>query len=203
MDWKGLLFELINFLPRVEGPLVVELVEFLRNHEHVIMAIDWGDWDFIGSTEDAEEPEIAIKSVKNRISPSELEVISKSPIPVKVILVEGFTPNLPLLSSQAGLLAAVGVGVYVRDVGWLALPAYVPLLRDADALLARTKWWKKNAEGIWVKKCRYCRVEKTQDGFYRTGKDVGKDPYRGICKECDNARRVARQRGLDKPRAKA
>lgn len=180
---------LIGFLPRVAGPLVVELVEYLRDHEHLVCYIDWGEWDFLGSGPDEDLPTIAIKSVRNSIPRDLVSVLSRSLIPFKIILVEGENPRIEDLKAQGILLAAAGVGVYVRNYGWVTLPNYVKPIADEETRLIAASAWRKNDDGYWLKRCNSCGVEKTPRDFPRRGRDARRDPFKSVCKACDAERK--------------
>lgn len=197
--WKQVLMNLIAFLPRVEGPLVVELVEFLRNHENLICYIDWGEWDFIGSGEEDDLPQIAIKSVRNTIPRDLVSVLSRSLIPLKIVLVEGANPDIESLKAFAGLMAVSGVGIYVRNYGWISLPSFVPPFADADTRLAGAAAWRKNEDGQWLKRCTSCGVEKTPHDFPLRGRDARRDPYKSVCKTCDAARKARKHTKIVAP----
>lgn len=194
MDWRRFVVELIDFLPRVEGPLVVELVEYLRRKHNIFMAIDWEVWDFVGSGSEDDEPQVAVKSVRNIIPSDVFDSITRSPIPLKIILVEGANPNIERLSLQSTLLSAVGCGVYVRNYGWLTLPARKITVRNEETALIKSKKWRKDDDGVWRKRCRTCGSHKTTSEYYPSGKKWGIDPYRPSCKACENAARTARRR---------
>lgn len=195
---------LIEFLPRIEGPLVVELIDYLRNHEGLTMTLDWGVWDFVSSTEgDEGVPQLAIKSVRNSIPSPTVEALSRSPIPLKLILVEGANPNIESLKAQGMLLSSSGVGVYVRNFGWVTLPSKRTYIAPEELALIKARKWRKNDDGEWVKRCRTCKSWKGVTEYYKIGGSKGVDPYRGQCRACENAARTERyrnsaQKGLTK-----
>ncbi len=198
-EWKELLLNLIGFLPRVEGPLVVELIEYLRNHENMYCSIDWGEWDFVGGPSGQDSPQIAIKSVRNTIPRDMVSVLSRSIIPFKIVLVEGHNPRVDALKAYAWLMAPAGVGIYVRNYGWISLPSYVkPHDKDDERLMAASAW-RKDEDGVWLKECSSCKIEKTPSDFPLRGRDARRDPYKSVCKVCDSCRkRVKRLAALDK-----
>lgn len=158
------------------------------------MAIDWGVWDFVSSGGESENPEVAVKSVRNTIPSDTIDAITRSPIPLKIILVEGQNPNLDRLMGQAILLSSVGCGVYVRNYGWLTLPSRRITVPDDDINFIKSKRWQKDPERGWIKRCRECGEHKTPDEYYQTGKTTGYDPFRHICKACDNSKRAKNAR---------
>lgn len=179
---------LIEFLPRVEGPLVVELVEFLRAHEGLVCQMDWGEWDFVAVDEEGTEM-LGIKSVRNHLPKTTVEQVFRSLIPYKVFLVEGESPDFTLLSAHASLLSSQGVGIYVRNYGWVGIPHFRPKRAAPVDKLMFAPAWSQNPEGRWEKRCSRCKQKKTPNEFPFRGKDARRDPYKNICKVCDNERR--------------
>lgn len=194
MEWRAFILELIDFLPRVEGPLVVELVEYLRNKHEIFMAIDWEVWDFVGSGSDDDSPQVAVKSVRNIIPSDVFDSITRSTIPIKVVLVEGANPDIDRLSLQSTILSSVGCGVYIRNYGWLTLPSRKITIQNEESALIKSKKWRKDDDSVWRKRCRRCGERKTTSEYYPSGKKWGVDPYRPQCKACENAARAERRR---------
>ena len=194
MDWRRLILDMIDFLPRVEGPLVVELIEYLRNKHDIFMAIDWGVWDFVGSGSEDDTPQVAVVSVRNIIPSDVFDTITRETIPLKIVLVEGANPNIERLSVQSTILSAVGCGVYVRNYGWLTLPARKIAIQNEEVALIKSKKWRKDEDSVWRKRCRKCGERKTTDDYYPSSQKWGVDPYRPQCKACENAARTERRR---------
>lgn len=194
MDWRRTMTNLVAFMPRVDGPLVVELVEYLRNHEDIVMSINFGVWDFVSSGSDDDEPVLAVKSVRNSIPRDLFSALSRSRIPLKVILVEGQNPDIEKIMAQSMLLSSTGTGVYVRNYGWVTLPSRKINVDLRESAFIKSKKWRLDDDGEWRKRCRKCGEWKEPEGYSSSGRSVGHDPYRSTCKACDNKARTERNR---------
>ena len=174
--------DFLTFTPRFEDPLVISFIEFSRSHG-LSSEIGFGFWDFL-VYDGVDEPEIAVKTVKNRISDAVLRRIVSDPTPKKVILVEGGSPDLDRLVSQQIILGTTGTGVFVRGVGWRALPGGRTVDAVEDLQLKMAPRWAQDPDGIWRKTCTKCHERKPTGDFYRSAYRTAKDPYRNICKAC-------------------
>lgn len=178
-------FEAFNQSP--DAPLVVTFVEFLRQRG-LTTEIQFGFWDFL-AYDHADKPLVAVKSVKNRLTPPILARLVTDPAPLKVILMEGSYPNWSQLEAQKVFLAATGTGVYLRNVGWRSLPGAPAADVVPDLRLKLAPRWKQDPDGVWRKTCTKCGQRKGLDGFYDTNYPTGKDPKRHTCIPCYNAPR--------------
>lgn len=174
--------DFMEFSPPENVPLVISFVEMMRS-KGLYVVMSWDNWDFL-AYKDTEEPVLAIKTVKNRISTDVLSRLMADETSFKVVLIEGDRVDLENLRSQRLFLASARVGVYVRRVGWLSLPSE-DVRDDIEELrLKLSKRWKQGKDGVWRKQCRSCGEWKTADEFYRAHNRTAKDPYRNDCKEC-------------------
>jgi hypothetical protein len=174
--------DFLAFNPAFEDPLVVSFINLARSQGYA-SEISFGFWDFFVYDHD-DQPQIALKTVKNAISDHVMAQLTVERTPMKVLLLEGGTPHLDQLEGQKLYLAATGTGVFVRNVGWITLPGtpLAPHVHDLQLKLA--KRWSQDENGQWRKACTKCGEFKTPEGFYRSAYRTARDPYRNVCIEC-------------------
>lgn len=175
-------YQLRDFVPSANVPLVISLVEELKSAGYTV-EIAWEHWDFLVYDHE-DEPVMVIKTVKNSVRNDTISHLLVENAPIKVILVDGDRPDYEKLSTQRIFLASTGTAVYVRNVGWLSLPSHVPEVDTEELRFKLSKRWTKGKDGIWRKKCTKCGVWKTAEEYYRSAYRTAKDPYRNVCKEC-------------------
>jgi len=174
--------DFLTFNPRPDDPLVVAFIEFARE-KGFSSSINFGFWDFLVS-DHSDEPQLALKTVKNGITESVLARLVVDPTPMKIVLVEGQNPMLERLEGLKIFLAQTATGLYVRGLGWLALPGSPLSGEIKDIQLKLSKRWSQDEDGVWVKACTRCGEIKPREGFYRSSYPHAKDPYRNWCKPC-------------------
>jgi len=174
------------FIPAHGVPLVVSFVEFLRERG-LSTVIQFGFWDFLAFDHD-DDPLIAIKSVRNRVTGPVLGRMTTDPTPWKVLLLEGSNPAWSALEEQGLFLAATGTGVFVRNVGWRVLPGAAVRDDVQDLRLKLAPRWRQDPDGVWRKACTRCGERKGLEAFYVSAYKTAKDPRRNICIPCWHAR---------------
>ena len=175
-----------SFFPDNKIPLLVSLSNHLHLHGYATQ-VEFDFWD-MKAYKDSELPDISIVTVKNHVSSSTLEAVSKDFSPYKIILVEGDRISLPKLVNQSRFLAMLGVGVYIRNAGWVVLPGKPMLLVSEDFQLLVLEKYTKNKRGKWGKYCTKCGAWTQYNGFYKNPNSNARDPRRNHCKECHDGR---------------
>jgi len=150
--------------------------------------ISFGFWDFYiwADVESGDGPQIALKTVKNSITNAVLNRLVTEPTPLKVLLVDGGSPQMDRLDGQMAFIAATGTGVFVRNVGWRALPGRPSAGVVPDLKLRLAPRWQQNEHGVWEKACSKCGEFKTTNDFYPSAYKTARDPFRHICRDCWN-----------------
>lgn len=174
--------DFLAFTPSFEAPLVISFIEMVHSRGYSTQ-MDFGFWDFY-VYEDSEEPAMAVKTVKNRITRPQLSRLVADDVPLKVILIEGNHPAWAELEKQKLFLATTGTGVFVRNVGWRSLPGEPAVDKVEDLQLKLAPRWSQRDDGVWVKTCTKCGKQKTQIDFYASAYKTARDPYRNMCKSC-------------------
>lgn len=181
--------DFLAFAPRHEDPLIISFIEFSRQ-AGFSSEIEFGFWDFTLFDGD-ETPALVVKTIRNRVSPAVLSRLVTEPTPMKVLLVEGGTPQLDRLQEQAVFLAATGTGVYVRGLGWRSLPGTPVTDEVTDLKLKLARRWRRREDGTWEKACTKCGELKSPQHYYPSAYKTAKDPYRNICISCWNGPKEA------------
>jgi len=177
--------DLEAFAPRIDRPLIIEFVNFL--HERGYSArLTYGFWDF-EVFRDADEPVLAIKTVRNAPTESQITKLVTDETPAKVLLVDGPNPRAHQVLEQAPFLAATGTGVFVRAHGWVILPGTPNLEHAANVRLRLAPRWQEQPDGSFLKACSVCGEMLPPDAYYRAAYPTLKDPYRHQCKACYRA----------------
>lgn len=174
------------FTPDHNTPLVVSFIQFLQQRD-LSTAIQFGFWDFL-AYDHADEPLIAIKSVRNRVTDAVLSRMATDSTPWKVLLLEGANPVWAALENQSVFLAATGTGVFVRNVGWRVLPGTPIREQVEDLRLKLAPRWRKDPDDVWRKACTRCGTRQGLEGFYDAPYRTGKDPKRHTCIACFRSR---------------
>lgn len=186
----------LEFSPRHSVPLIVEFISFAKE-KGFSSGIRFDSWDF-ELYDSSESPVMVVKSIKNRITPKNLEQILREETPMKVFLAEGANFSDENLAGNRVFLATTGAGVFVRGRGWLVLPGRPSMEEIGDLRLKMSKKWHQDEEGNWWKKCSKCGNSYPPRGFYRNYRNNTRDPYQARCKACwsnDNAEAHARRLG--------
>jgi hypothetical protein len=171
-----------TFFPRNDSPLLVSFANQLHRHGFSTV-IDFDFWD-LRAYNGSNEPEISVLTIKNHLSPRMIERISQSESPYKIILVEGNGISLKKIEHQARFLAMLGVGIYLRNAGWLILPGN-PKIRVSDDLKFQIlDKYTQDERGTWGKFCTKCGVWYPHDQFYKNPNPNARDPHRNLCKSC-------------------
>ena len=182
---KEKIMMLEEFLPRSKLPLVVSFSNFLETEGYIIK-IGFDFWD-VYAFKDHDDPMIAVTTIKNHLNSTILTRIADSNTPTKIILVEGDKIHLDRIEHESRFLAMMGVGVYVREVGWVVLPG-VPVLEVGDDFVYKTmERYTMDDAGNWGKHCKVCGVWTPTTGFYDSSYHNSRDPKRHVCKRCHNA----------------
>lgn len=178
-----------SFDPPFDDPLVISFIDLARARGFQT-EISFGFWDFY-LYEDDDEPIIAVKTVKNKVTDATMERLVVDPTPFKVILLEGRAPAWKSIEAAKTFLAATGTGLYVRGVGWRTLPGEPAVDVVSDLQLKLAPRWRQDQDGIWRKQCTKCGERKTTDDFYPSAYKTSRDPYRNTCVKCFNAKKEA------------
>ena len=175
-----LLFE--EFEAEEAVPILVSYVNHLKGLGYTC-EVDFGFWDvFAYKGEDG--PEVAVLQVKNSLRKDQLYRLSRESYKFKVVLAESSDVNAFIMPSLTTFLAMLGVGMYVRDAGWVVLPNENKISAVKDLEFRTAKRWYRTKEGEWRKNCSKCGKSKAPDEFYPRNYPKARDPYRHICKEC-------------------
>jgi hypothetical protein len=178
--------DFLGFVPRNDEPLIIAFIDWIQDLGYSA-EIAWDFWDF-NVYGDEDDPLMIVRTVRNTITDPVLNRLVTSRVPMKVILLEGPTPNLDRLDAQKLFLATTGTGVYVRGVGWRTLPGTPIAGTVEDLQLKLARKWRQRDDGVWVKQCSKCGVEKGTNDFYRSAYRTARDPYRNLCIPCFNGR---------------
>lgn len=173
---------MFEFEPTHTMPIIVQFIDFLHERGYSTK-IDFDSWDFLVYDKD-DEPFLAIISVKNKLPKKLHRTILATQIPYKIIFVEGNLPDMISLGASRLLLQHTGTGIFVRDVGWVALPYIHKTFEIEDLNLKLARKWHKDENGVWKKKCSRCKKEKGIEHYYKQSNPNLTDPYRPWCKEC-------------------
>lgn len=173
-----------TFSPSSREPLLVAFINHLTQNDYS-SAMDFGFWDFYVYNE-GDDPFLAVKTIKNSLTKDDIFRISTAKTPQKVVLVEGDAIGHARFDSLRLFLASLGVGLYIRDVGWYTYPHYPYLSVPEDLVFRLASRWYQDSEGQWLKDCSKCHVPHSTDGFYRAANPRARDPYRNVCKTCFN-----------------
>lgn len=173
-----------SFLPDNDAPLLVSLSNLLREHGYATK-IEFDFWD-MKAYRDKDQAEIAITTVNNHVNSTIFQKIVDSEAAYKIVLVEGDRISLAKLENQARFLAMLGVGVYVRGVGWAILPGMVRLDGVEDFMFRMLPKYTQDEDGTWGKFCTKCGAWYPHTEFYANPNRTHRDPYRNQCKTCFN-----------------
>ena len=182
--------DLEAFAPRTDRPLIIEFVNFLHDRGYSVL-LSYGFWDFL-VYRDADEPILAIKTVRNAPTDAQITKLVTDEHPAKVLLVDGPNPRVVQVKEQGPFLASTGTGVFARAYGWVILPGTPDLKQATDVRLRLAPRWTQDSGGTWVKACSVCGEFLPQEAYYRAAYPTLKDPYRHQCKACYRARQRER-----------
>jgi hypothetical protein len=157
-------------------------VNHLRKHGYSC-EVDFGFWDVFGY-KDADEPEIAVLQVKNTVNKGQIARLAREKYPIKVVLADSEAVNVGHIDSIRVFLAHLGVGLYIRGVGWYVLPGSGSIHVVEDVLFKVSKRWYQDEDGNWRKDCTKCGRALGPESFYRQSNKSVRDPYRHICRSC-------------------
>lgn len=174
--------DFLGFSPDIKVPLVVSFVNLARE-KNLATSFSFDFWDFYVYNE-SDKPLVAVKTVKNRVTPAILERVLVEKTPLKVILVEGQNPSFPNFDQSKLFLASTGTGLYVRNVGWVILPSTPKVETVQNLQLKMSRRWREKEPGVWVKTCTKCGKEKFPEEFYKSAYKTARDPYRNQCISC-------------------
>lgn len=175
-----------GFFPDRDVPIIAAFSYHLKKFGYSTV-IDFGFWDVLGYKDD-DEPEIGLLQVKNTVRKDQIARLAKETVPYKVILADSEVANLGHIDSIRVFLAQLGVGLYIRDVGWYVLPGTTSIPVAEDILFRVTKRWFQDSSGNWRKTCTKCGRELGPESFYKQSKSIStRDPYRHVCKSCFRA----------------
>lgn len=189
------------FAPHVGRPLIIEFVNYLHESGYST-ELSFGFWDFL-VYHDADEPVLAVKTVRNAPTEAQITKLVTDSTPSKVLLIDGPNPRVHQVKEQGAFLAATGTGAFVRGYGWVILPGSANLEVVGDVRLRLSPRWLEQEDGSFLKACTKCGELLTVDDFYRNPYPTMTDPYRNVCKSCFAAERKAlRARQATERRAK-
>ena len=171
-----------EYFPENDLPLIVSFANHLYEHGYsTVVGFDF--WD-LRAYLNGDEPEISILTVKNHLNSHTVQKISDSTSPYKVILIEGDGVSLRKLEHQSRFLAMFGVGVYLRNAGWLILPGKPKINVTEDLMYQVLDRYSQDDEGNWGKECTKCGIWKPETEYYNNPNPTARDPRRNLCKEC-------------------
>ena len=171
-----------GFFPREGVPILVEFVNHLHDNGYS-SEIDFGFWD-VFAYKDGDEPEIAVLQVKNTVNKGQIARLAREKYRFKVVLADSEAVNVGHIDSIRVFLAHLGVGLYIRGVGWYVLPGTKSINVAEDVLFKVSKRWYRDVDGNWRKDCSKCQRPLGPESFYRQSNPRVRDPYRHICKSC-------------------
>lgn len=177
-------FNITKYVADANEPLIVSFSNFLREYG-LSTRVEYEFWDLLGYGE-TDSPEIAVLIRRNRLSPNEIFRLTEKIAPQKVVLLEGDEIPWDDIDSMRLFCAAIGVSLYIRNIGWVVSLTKAMLEREEDWHFKVLDRYSQDEHGNWGKFCTKCGVWQPTWGFYKRGsKDRNaKDPYRNICKDC-------------------
>lgn len=176
--------DLNHFFPDDAQPLLVSFSNFLHE-KGVSTRIEFDFWDLYGYTED-DTPLYAVVTLKNRILPTDFRRLTQVVAPLRIVLLEGDDVYAPRIDGMRTFLASIGVGMYVRNLGWVCLPGNPLIPASEDWSFKLLDKYTRGKDGSWEKACTKCGEIKPTSEFYRRprGQERARDPFRNVCKTC-------------------
>lgn len=180
-----------GFHPRDIAPMLVDLASDLVDSGYsVAVSFDFFD---VYAYDHADEPVLAVKIVKNKLSPEQMARLTVDKTPMKVVLVEGDRPDIEHFLGKSVFLASSGTGVFVRGVGWLSFPRMATRSDIEQLQYKMSPKWRHDEELGWLKTCRSCGLEKGPEQFYDSASPTARDPKRNFCRTCMSERQSSRR----------
>ena len=189
-----------EFSPRFALPTTVEFLNFMAERGFSSRVAD-EIFDFY-VLDGNNDPYVAVKAVKNRISKHIRRKLTTTRVPYKVIVYEGAKPKFSEIDASRIFYAATGTGVFVRNVGWLVKPKSANHVELTEIRYKMAPRWHF-LDGAWWKTCTSCGVDKNPDEFYDAAYATQGDPKRNICKTCMKQKHSADRRVRQRIRATA